>query len=148
MRFITSITNHTKIQLIYFVVLLCITNTIIATSLPFLERTKGPFGGDIRSILIHPNGEIYIGSWHGSIFKSSDSGESWISLKTDFSRVISMGVNKNGDILASTFNGRELFISKDQGVSWSKIPISATLSESSSLASRILIIFLIKKNHI
>ena len=43
---------------------------------------KGPEGGSIASIVIDPatTSTLYIGTWGGGIFKSTDGGENWTDI--------------------------------------------------------------------
>jgi photosystem II stability/assembly factor-like uncharacterized protein len=93
----------------------------------------GPFGGDVRSLLIdvHKPSVVYLGTSSGKIFKSLDGGDSWNALFP--------GIGKNGyvvDTLAQHPNdpdhiyagawdlhseGGGLYESRDGGITWTPI---------------------------
>jgi photosystem II stability/assembly factor-like uncharacterized protein len=102
--------------------------------IPF-ERI-GPFGGDVRSLLIDSTrSEIaYLGTSDGKIFKTSNNGKSWIPLHPGigaFQYVMDTLVQHPSEpdhIYAGSWDlhsdGGGLFESKDAGLSWKEIALS------------------------
>jgi len=106
----------------------------------FQFERLGPYGGDVRALLIdskRPN-IIYLGSSSGKIFKSVNSGDSWIPLRP--------GIGRNGYVIDTLVqhptipdqiyagawdlhsDGGGLFQSMDAGLSWVRIPLPQTSS--------------------
>jgi photosystem II stability/assembly factor-like uncharacterized protein len=95
----------------------------------------GPFGGDVRSLLIdsHNPDIVYLGTSSGKIFKSRDGGNSWTALFP--------GIGKNGYVIDTLVEhpkepnhifagawdlhseGGGLYESRDGGISWMPIPL-------------------------
>jgi photosystem II stability/assembly factor-like uncharacterized protein len=102
--------------------------------IPF-ERI-GPFGGDVRSLLIDSKrSEIaYLGTSDGKIFKTSNTGKSWDPLRPgigSYQYVIDTLVQHPSEpdhIYAGSWDlhsdGGGLFESKDAGLSWKEIVLS------------------------
>jgi photosystem II stability/assembly factor-like uncharacterized protein len=96
----------------------------------------GPFGGDVRSLLIDPHQPeiVYLGTSNGVIFKSLDSGNSWMPLNPGIghsSYVIDALVPHPAEanhLYAGTWDlhseGGGLFESRDAGRSWKQLILS------------------------
>ena len=82
------------------------------------QSTNGPEGGTIDAVFVGDNGDIFAGNNPGSIFKSTDNGDSWSLLYGDFGfvRINEIAANSTGDLFACTNRG--LFRSSDNGASW------------------------------
>ena len=105
-----------------------------ASSAPRFERL-GPFGGDVRSLLIDASSPstVYLGTSNGEIYKSDDSGKSWQTLTPGIeqpSYVIDTLVQHPrdpGHIYAGAWDsyseGGGLFESVDAGATWSRIKL-------------------------
>jgi photosystem II stability/assembly factor-like uncharacterized protein len=114
-------------------------------SAPQFKRL-GPFGGDVRSLLIdaHQPSIVYLGTSSGRIFKSSDAGDSWTPLYP--------GIGKNKYVIDTLIqhpvepdriyagawdlhsNGGGLFESRDAGLSWAPMAIPKASSAIRGLA--------------
>ncbi len=113
-------------------------------ALPF-ERI-GPFGGDVRSLLIDSKRPevAYLGTSNGKIFKTSNSGKSWNPLQPgigDYQFVIDTLVqhpSEQDHIYAGSWDlhsdGGGFFESKDAGLTWTKIILSQSSSAIRGLA--------------
>ena len=103
-----------------------------ASSTPRFERL-GPFGGDVRSLLIDAStpATVYLGTSNGEIHKSTDTGKSWQVLTPGIehpSYVIDTLVQHPLDterIYAGAWDayseGGGLFESRDAGGSWTRV---------------------------
>jgi photosystem II stability/assembly factor-like uncharacterized protein len=93
----------------------------------------GPFGGDVRSLLVDSqNPEVaYLGTSSGKIFKTRDNGKSWeplfpgIGLNELVVDTLVQHPRESNHIYAGAWDlhseGGGLFESKDAGLSWSQI---------------------------
>ncbi len=59
-----------------FLILFLFQNLIYCQN--FWEPTKGPYGDNVYAIAINSANEIFIGTYSNGLFKSSDSGNTWI----------------------------------------------------------------------
>jgi len=83
------------------------------------EKTNGPQGGLMGSVVKGPEDNIISGTGEGRIFYSEDSGKSWDKADTVFSG----GVNdfvycEDGSILAAIFGDKGVHGSNDGGKTW------------------------------
>ena len=103
-------------------------------SAPRFERL-GPFGGDVRSLLIDVSAPatVYLGTSNGEIYKSSDSGNSW--------KILAPGIEQTSYVIDtlvqhphdprhiyvgawdSYSEGGGLFESMDAGATWARIKL-------------------------
>jgi photosystem II stability/assembly factor-like uncharacterized protein len=127
-----------------FIYLLAVIFLITFPVLHFSEENRiithferiGPFGGDVRSLLLDSKkkGVVLLGTSDGRIFRSSDSGRSWISLKPGigpYEYVIDTLVQHPSEadhIYAGAWDlhseGGGLFESKDGGLTWARIVLA------------------------
>ncbi len=110
-----------------------------------IERI-GPFGGDSRSLLMDSQkpDTVYLGTSNGRIFKSSDAGQSWISLNPGigpFRYVIDTLVQhptEPNHIFAGAWDlystGGGLFESTDEGLTWTRVMLPQPFSAVRGLA--------------
>lgn len=96
------------------------------------EKTNGPYGAHVVSIVVSPDGRIYAGTIPG-IYRSDDNGNSWIKLDGSpigmYRSVYKLVVNEDGHIFALiSGNGTgdhlaapALFRSTDLGNTWELI---------------------------
>ena len=104
------------------------------------EKTNGPFGGEIKDVIVHPNGTVYAlgGNPNQRIFRSSDNGNNWVALTpsamegNDSYRINDLYLAVDGTIYALTYDN--LYKTGDDGASWTKVN-SASGSESGSFDS-------------
>ena len=110
----------------------------------FSWQASGPdnIGGRITDIAIHPNtlSTIYVGAASGGIFKSTNSGVSWVNIFTD-ATAISIGdlaidpTNENviyagtGEANASSYSffGNGIYKSIDAGANWTHIGLDSSV---------------------
>jgi photosystem II stability/assembly factor-like uncharacterized protein len=104
-------------------------------SMPGQFERVGPFGGDVRSLLINPLNPdlVYLGTSDGQLFKSLNGGESWTFLYPGIGRrkfVIDTLVHDPvdpGRLFAGAWDlqsrGGGLFESQDSGASWSAVAL-------------------------
>jgi photosystem II stability/assembly factor-like uncharacterized protein len=95
----------------------------------------GPFGGDVRSLLMDARRPhtIYLGTSDGKIFKSSDAGESWVPLYPGIGQneyVIDTLIQHPSEpdhLYAGAWDlhsdGGGLFESVDAGVTWTRMAL-------------------------
>jgi len=111
-----------------------VTQSAEKASAPRFEHL-GPFGGDVRSLLIDASGPstAYLGTSNGKIYKSTDSGKSW--------KVLTPGIGQTayvidtlvqhprdpGHIYAGAWDsyseGGGLFESRDAGATWARLKL-------------------------
>ncbi len=80
-------------------------------------QTNGPEGGSVTSIA-NDDSFIYIGTWGGGIFRSSDDGQNWVPINS--------GLDPNTDVEALEFLDGKLYaelqsgaiVSSDLGATW------------------------------
>jgi len=82
-----------------------------------LNWSSAGLGGNIWALATNSLGEVFAGSWAGSIYRSTDNGSTWISLKDELTIVQDLLISQNGDIYAATF-GPGVLCSSDNGNSW------------------------------
>jgi photosystem II stability/assembly factor-like uncharacterized protein len=117
-----------------------------STSLPVRIERIGPFGGDARSLLMDSKAPdtVYLGTSNGRIFKSSDAGQSWISLSPGIGpyryvidTLVQHPTNPN-HIYAGAWDlystGGGLFESTDAGVTWNRVALPQPFSAVRGLA--------------
>ncbi len=109
-------------------------------------RTLGPFGGDVRSLTVHPARPelFFLGTSDGQIYSSKDSGQNWVQLSPGLERRDLVVDNlqfhpSNPDILyAATWelhnNRGWLFSTHDGGRSWEHLPTGDYSSQIRAIA--------------
>ena len=109
------------------ILLLAITSFLFY-DLPAQEwsKTNGPYGGEIKDILVHPNGTVYAlgGNPNQVIFRSTDNGNNWAQLTpsvmtNDTHRIIDLFLASDGTIYA--LGNSNLYKTADDGASWTKV---------------------------
>jgi photosystem II stability/assembly factor-like uncharacterized protein len=95
----------------------------------------GPFGGDVRSLLVDPwdSRLAYLGTSTGRIFRSSDHGGSWEALLPGIGNssfvidTLLAHPTERGRLYAGAWDlhseGGGLFESRDRGETWSAVPL-------------------------
>jgi photosystem II stability/assembly factor-like uncharacterized protein len=83
----------------------------------FWERTSGPGTVTVYDFLFKEN-SVYIGTYHGGMFKSTNGGDTWQQIENEFTEksVYTLELLSNGNILAGTGSG--IHLSSDNGESW------------------------------
>lgn len=85
------------------------------------EPTNGPYGGDIRAILKHPEEFLLITTENGKVYKSLDNGYAWSKINYEFPMMTrDIGANRVGHIFLCFFNANP-YVSTDLGESWNRI---------------------------
>jgi ligand-binding sensor domain-containing protein len=67
------------------------------------EKTNGPNGGTVYSLVISNSQDIFAGTDSG-IFISSDKGENWINILSTEDEFRSLAINSVGDIFAGDYH--------------------------------------------
>ena len=103
-------------------------------SVPRFERI-GPFGGDVRSLLIDSSSpaNIYLGTSNGEIYKTTDSGKTWHALTPGIGHpsyvidTLARNPVNPRQIYAGAWDafseGGGLFESRDAGATWTRIKL-------------------------
>ena len=83
------------------------------------EKTNGPQGGPMRSVVKGTEDKIISGTRDGRIFYSEDNGKSWDKAETVFTGlVIDFVYCEDGSILAAIFGNNGIHRSTDGGKTW------------------------------
>jgi photosystem II stability/assembly factor-like uncharacterized protein len=83
------------------------------------EKTNGPTGGFMRSVVKGPDNKVICGSQDGRIFYSEDNGEIWNQAETVLgSQIVDFVYCDDGSILAATVDLGGVFRSTDGGQTW------------------------------
>ncbi|MFI5201505.1 MAG: WD40/YVTN/BNR-like repeat-containing protein, partial [Candidatus Kapaibacterium sp.] len=80
----------------------------------FWEPCQGPYGADVASIAISPNGSIFV-SAYGRIYRTTNNGQYWEPNIIDSGSYFNLAIDSNGTIYAGD-NG--LLTSTDNGDTW------------------------------
>jgi len=88
----------------------------------FWQQTNGPHGGFVNAFAINATGDIFAGTEGGGVFRSTNNGNSWMSINVGLTDpdVQSLVINNSGHIFAGTENSG-IFRSKDNGNSWTLV---------------------------
>ncbi|HET6556771.1 MAG TPA: hypothetical protein VFG54_05615 [Prolixibacteraceae bacterium] len=90
----------------------------------------------VREIEIDKNGVVYIGTWYGELFKSTDHGASWIQCTNpipDRPYYFYFWITNDGDLWATHYE-RGLWHSKDGGTTWlNPVNVSGTYFNMSGI---------------
>jgi photosystem II stability/assembly factor-like uncharacterized protein len=107
---------------------------------PVRFENIGPFGGDARSLLIDSQNSntVFLGTSNGSIFKSSDAGNSWIPLYPGIGKseyvvdTLIQHPSEPDHIYAGAWDlhseGGGLFESTNAGLSWKRVMLPHAFS--------------------
>lgn len=81
-------------------------------------NAAGPFGGIVTSVIEYSDGNIFIGTEGGGIYKTIDNGNTWLSASSGLANpfVYALAIGKDGSIFAGTKGG--VFKSTDKGMNW------------------------------
>ena len=103
-------------------------------------KSLGPFGGDVRSLLIDSQDPriVYLGTSSGRIFKSLDGGSNWRPLNPGIGQstyvidTLIQHPRERNHIFAGAWDlrseGGGLFESKDAGLHWARMPLPSPVS--------------------
>jgi photosystem II stability/assembly factor-like uncharacterized protein len=104
-----------------------------SNSLPVHIEQMGPFGGDVRSLLLDSrrSGTVFLGTSNGKIFRSTDGGSTWAPLNPGlgpYEYVVDTLVQhpkEKDHLYAGAWDlhsdGGGLFESRDAGLSWKRV---------------------------
>lgn len=90
----------------------------------YWQHLGGPFGGIVGDIGINSKGDIFAGVYtywlvYFGLFKSTDNGETWISLNSfSNSEINAIYITKNDHIWVGTFREDRIYLSTDDGNTW------------------------------
>ena len=89
--------------------------------------SNGLAGIQFRQMARHPNGDLYLGSLNGGLYKSSDSGSSWVQVTTLLGPENSRGIQISPigtlyTLVRLANNLWHLAISNDNGLNWNYQP--------------------------
>jgi photosystem II stability/assembly factor-like uncharacterized protein len=83
------------------------------------EKTTGPTGGIMRSVVKGPDGKVISGTSDGRLFYSEDNAESWNQVDTVLGRqIVDFVYCDDGSILAATVGMGGVHRSTDSGQTW------------------------------
>ena len=111
-----------------------------SNSRPVRIEQMGPFGGDVRSLLLDSSrpDTVFLGTSNGKIFKSTDGGDRWAPLNPGigpYRYVLDTLVqhpNEKDHLYAGAWDlhsdGGGLFESRDAGLSWKRIMLPQSYS--------------------
>ena len=104
---------------LFILILFIITSNLRAQ---YWNETNGPSGGIIEDIITDHSGMLFTAVYRGGIFKSSDSGNSWIKSNEGIptTYVYSISVDSQNNLYAGTYI-YGIFKSTNRGESWVNI---------------------------
>jgi photosystem II stability/assembly factor-like uncharacterized protein len=114
----------TRYLLNAFVLLLLggLTPSLLAQE-PFWERTDGPRGGWVQSVVAMGGGRFFLCLRHGPVFRSTDSGAHWVQVTA--SATDRLMVLSDGSLLRDDWNNdghtSGTFRSTDDGETWAEL---------------------------
>ncbi|MBC8144459.1 MAG: hypothetical protein H7X80_02670, partial [bacterium] len=86
---------------------------------PVWQRASGLGAGYVSRILVDDDDRVYVASG-GDLFISTDRGDTWNDSWPHKTSVVELAVNRDGDIFASSRDGRFLR-STDAASSWQRV---------------------------
>ncbi|MGH7596288.1 MAG: T9SS type A sorting domain-containing protein [bacterium] len=102
---------------------------LILCAQDFWQQTNGPFGGNVRGLAVHPNGDIYAGTETNGLLRSKDNGETWKRLTNGLPARNSFGftlaINAKGHIFAGGWSS--VYRSIDAGETWTNTNLGQTV---------------------
>ena len=106
-----------KKSTIYIALILIFTSSTYSQT--HWEKTNGPIGGLMRSVVKGPGNKVISGTGDGRIFYSDNNGESWHRADTVFVRnIVDFVYCDDGSILAATASSGGVHRSTDGGQTW------------------------------
>ncbi len=108
-----------------FAIMLVVAWASIARGQNFWEQVNGSLYGTVSVMAFDSSGSVYAGTYGGGIFRSSNSGKTWVSLDSAFyaaggnSSIESVAAGPGGRVYASCIGGNGALYSTDKGTTWS-----------------------------
>lgn len=85
----------------------------------FWQPTKGPYGGFSQSLAITPDGTVFVGTWNGGVFYSTNEATSWTGTNPTIGHFYTLTVDHKGGLWGTKVNSKAgLFYSADHGKTW------------------------------
>jgi photosystem II stability/assembly factor-like uncharacterized protein len=93
----------------------------------FWSPTKGPGTNlDVKTLAVNSQGDIFAGTAKaGSVWKSTDNGNSWVETFRALDPVLGLALNSQGHIFASVYL-KGVYRSTDNGATWSQKTVGLT----------------------
>ena len=91
--------------------------------------------GNIYTLAVNVDGHIYAGSYGGGVWYSTNNGELWTEINNGIGEFIKDFTVVGTKLLAATLNG--IFISTDNGTTWSAGGYSSVMTDLSVSGSNI-----------
>ncbi len=90
--------------------------------------TKGLYNSDISSIAFAKDNSIYVGSHNWGVYRSTNNGVSWDTLKNDMpdTNVHALGINSKGQLFAGCGSPAKVYRSIDNGITWNLVASNLT----------------------
>ena len=101
-----------------FLIILCLILFVSLSKAQIWEQTNGPYGGNVASLAIHPNGDLYAGVWGGGLLRSTNNGNSWSCIGFTGSDVGGIFISSNGYIFLTE---SVPYRSTDYGITWQEV---------------------------
>ncbi|MCI0695966.1 T9SS type A sorting domain-containing protein [candidate division KSB1 bacterium] len=116
-KFTVAIMKHLKFFSVVFTSLLILSGlaTSNAQSVAW-EQTNGPLGGAVQALALHPNGQIFAGTFFSGVFRSTNNGERWAQTSLKGGQIRAFAINKSGHIFAGTDGA--VYRSINNGSNW------------------------------
>ncbi len=113
------------------------------------EPTSGPYGGNITSFAISPNGtegslgapaeaeNLFVGTWGSGVFRSTNNGINWTAVNTGLRstsvRALAISADSSKNLFAGTWGGG-VFRSTNNGTDWTAVNTGLTNTDVKALA--------------
>ena len=110
------------------------------------EMSAGLTHTQIETLVITPQGDMFVGTWGGGVFRSVDEGENWQAVNTGLADefcsgacprssalVLCLVLDRTGALVAGTYGGG-IYRSQDDGATWQAVKNGLTNHDVLSLA--------------
>lgn len=92
--------------------------TVVFSQEKFWQPTTGPLSqSSVWALAIHPNGDVFAGTYNNGLYRSSDNGVSWIKTNLTSQWIRTLLITSQGHIFAGTYQ-QGIFRSLDLGHTW------------------------------
>ena len=106
----------------------------ISPSFAQWTQTTGLYGGNITTIGVAPNGNLFAGTSNQGVFLSTNNGASWSAASSGLTESAIKSIAFLGTNVFAGTNGNGVFLSTDNGASWTAVNSSISYQEVLSLA--------------